>query len=252
MQTAQRPQLVLFDCDGVIVDSEHITVRSLQANLRGFGLDLGIDQVASLCVGGTMSVVADNLRSDGTALPDDWLETFYSEVYDDVLGREVTVITGFSGVLDRLDRAELRYVVCFNGRLRKIEIMLTRIGEWERLQGCLYSAQELGSPKPAPDVYLKAAADRGVASADCVVVEDSMIGARAARAAGMRCLGYAGRQCLRTGASRGADLRQHGPIAGTARRVTGPGPTPSTSQRADPRRSGARRDEDASRVDVAT
>lgn len=191
MPAAQRPQLVLFDCDGVIVDSEHITVRSLQANLMGFGLDLGIDQVAALCVGGTMSVVADNLRRDGTALPDDWLETFYSEVYD-VLGREVTVITGFSAVLDRLDRARLPYVVCSNGRLRKMEIMLTRIGEWERLRGSLYSAQELGSPKPAPDVYLKAAADRGVTPADCVVVEDSMIGARAARAAGMRCLGYAG------------------------------------------------------------
>ena len=53
----------------MIVDSEHITVRSLQANLKGFGFDLGIDQVASLCMGGTMSVVADNLRRDGTALP---------------------------------------------------------------------------------------------------------------------------------------------------------------------------------------
>ena len=122
--------------------------------------------------------------------PRDWFETFYSEVYD-VLGREVTVISGFSAVLDRLDRADLPYVVCSNGRLRKMEIMLTRIGEWERLRGSLYSAQELGRPKPVPDVYLKAAADRGVAPADCVVVEDSMIGARAARASGMRCLGYA-------------------------------------------------------------
>lgn len=193
MPITKRPQLVLFDCDGVIIDSTHITKRCLQTNLAGYGLDLDTVEVASLCVGETMDLVADKLRQYGAVLPHNWIDSFYTELYD-ALGREATIIIGFSEVLDRLDLAQIPYAVCSNGRLRKMEIMLNKVGESDRLKGSLYSAQQLGSPKPSPHVYLRAAADHGVAPRDCVVIEDSIAGARAAQAAGMRCLGYVSNQ----------------------------------------------------------
>jgi beta-phosphoglucomutase-like phosphatase (HAD superfamily) len=125
----------------------------------------------------------------GTILPDDWLENVYRELYFKP-DREVRIISGVDEVLDARDFAGISYAVGSNGRVKKMEVMLRRVGLWPRLKRHLYSAQALKAPKPAPDVYLKATADFGEALSDCVVVEDSITGAKAARAAGIRCFGY--------------------------------------------------------------
>ena len=183
------PKLVLFDCDGVIVDSETITNQVLRDDLAGRGLDLPLDQIMNSFVGGTMSGVARQAADMGADIPDDWLEVIYPKIYQ-ALADDVEAITGVSAILDALDNAGIPYAIGSNGRLEKMEITLGRTGLLGRFAGRMYSAQDLAAPKPAPDVYLKAASDAGVDPADCVVIEDSVSGAKAGIAAGMRTLGF--------------------------------------------------------------
>jgi beta-phosphoglucomutase-like phosphatase (HAD superfamily) len=94
-------------------------------------------------------------------------------------------------VLDRLDRQGIPYAIGSNGPHRKMEITLARCGLAARFAGRTYSREDVAAPKPAPDVYLLAASQAGVAPQDCVVIEDSATGAQAAVAAGMAVFGFA-------------------------------------------------------------
>ena len=101
------------------------------------------------------------------------------------------VIAGILSVLDALDAADIAYAVGSNGSDRKMQVTLGQHPALlARLQGRLFSGQTLGRPKPAPDLYLHAAQALGQRPQDCVVIEDSATGARAAQAAGIRCFGY--------------------------------------------------------------
>ena len=185
----QRPDYVLFDCDGVLVDSEPVTNRILRDDLAAHGLDLRLEQVMNLFIGGTMAGVMGEARRMGAALPDDWLDRIYSRMFE-VLAQECEVLPGVPTMLDRLDAADIGYAVGSNGPMAKMNVTLGRCGLAERFLGRVFSAQECPAPKPAPDVYLKAAARAGKAPANCVVVEGSPSGARAGKAAGMQCFGY--------------------------------------------------------------
>ena len=97
---------------------------------------------------------------------------------------------GILTVLDALDAASIPFAIGSNGSDDKMQITLGQHGLIPRFKG-LFSGQTLGKPKPAPDLYLHAARALGANPAHCVVIEDSPTGARAAKAAGMRCMGYA-------------------------------------------------------------
>ncbi|MDW3224151.1 MAG: HAD family phosphatase [Paracoccaceae bacterium] len=183
------PELVIFDCDGVLVDSEPLSNLVIRDNLAHHGLDLSLDQIVDLFVGGTMAGVMRTARDMGAVLPEDWLDSIYDDIFD-VLGREVELIPGVVSVLDALDAAEIPYAVGSNGPHRKMEITLGRTGLIDRLQGRIFSREDVPNPKPAPDVYLKAAREAGISPERCVVVEDSVSGARAGKAAGMFTCGY--------------------------------------------------------------
>lgn len=185
-----RPAAVLFDCDGVIVDSEGPTLDLLIADLAAHGLPLTIERLESEFIGGTIETVATRARAAGAVLPPDWVADFYSRMYA-MLARGTPLIPHVLDVLDALDRAGVPFAMGSNGPPEKMEISLGQHGLIPRFRAVL-SGQALGRPKPAPDVYLAAAAACGAAPADCVVIEDSPSGAQAALAAGMRCLGYAG------------------------------------------------------------
>lgn len=184
-----RPKMVLFDCDGVVVDSETLTNQVMRDDLAGRGLDLRLEQIMDLFVGGTMENAGIEAGKLGADMPVDWLPIIYGKIYG-VLQDEVELIAGIVPVLDQLEAAGIPYAMGSNGRMEKMQITLGRTGVLERFEGRMYSAQDLGAPKPAPDVYLKAAADAGIAATDCVVIEDSASGAKAAVAANMRCFGY--------------------------------------------------------------
>ena len=185
------PQAVLFDCDGVLVDSEPPTFAMLAEDFNRFGLTVTAVAVAERFTGGTIHDVAARAVAMGADLPDGWANDFYERLFVR-LGQGVPVIAGVEDVLDRLDAAGIPYAVGSNGIGRKMAITLGPYPRlWNRLKDRLFSGQELGMPKPLPGLWLHCAAHLGVDPADCVVVDDSAVGCRAARAAGMRAMGFA-------------------------------------------------------------
>lgn len=182
--------MVMFDCDGVLVDSETLTADVLLRQLAAYGLSVTRDRLADLFLGGTLPGVAVEARKLGADLPESWVEDTYETVFA-ALADTVEPIVGVTSVLDRLDVAGIPYAVGSNGPHRKMEITLTRTGLADRLRGRVYSREDVPRPKPAPDLYLKIAADHSVPPARCVVIEDSPSGAKAAQAAGIWCFGYA-------------------------------------------------------------
>lgn len=184
------PAAVIFDCDGVVVDSEHPTLLMVQADLARYGLAVTLDELNARYIGGTVETVATRARADGAALPDDWVPDFYRRMYA-MLRENTPLIDGVVGVLDALDGAGIPFAMGSNGTVEKMHITLGQHGLIERFHGHLYSGQAMGKPKPAPDLFLLAASKLGVAPSRCVVIEDSVAGATAARDAGMACFGYA-------------------------------------------------------------
>ena len=184
------PKAVIFDCDGVVVDSEGMTFDLLVGEFAAHGLHLTVEGIARDFIGGTMADVASRARAAGATLPDAWVNDFYKRLYAH-LASGTPLIPGILTVLDALDAAGIPFAMGSNGSDEKMQTTLGQHpGLITRFRGHLYSGQTLGAPKPAPDLYLHAARQLGAAPADCVVIEDSPTGARAAVAAGMRCLGY--------------------------------------------------------------
>jgi HAD superfamily hydrolase (TIGR01509 family) len=184
------PAAVIFDCDGVVIDSEHPTLVMVRDDLERYGLTLTLAELEAGYIGGTVETVAEKARANGARLPEDWVSDFYARMYA-MLRAHVPLVPGILGVLDALDGAGIPYAMGSNGTPEKMQITLGQHGLIPRFRGHLYSGQALGRPKPAPDLYLHAARALGVEPALCAVVEDSAAGARAARLAGMRCYGYA-------------------------------------------------------------
>lgn len=184
------PKLVIFDCDGVVVDSEPLTLQLIRDDLAARGLPLDLSKVTDLFVGGTIAGAGAQARAMGADISADWADLIYDKVFA-ALARSVEPIPGIGAVLDRLDHQGIPYAIGSNGPHRKMEITLARCGMSARFAGRTYSREDVAAPKPAPDVYLLAASQAGVAPQDCVVIEDSATGAQAAVAAGMAVFGFA-------------------------------------------------------------
>lgn len=199
------PDAVLFDCDGVVVDSEGPTFALFLQDLARHGLPLTLQQFEADFLGGTVELVASRARAAGARLPEGWVVDFYGRMYA-MLAAGVPLVEGVTAVLDRLDQAGIPYAMGSNGSLEKMEITLGQHGIKRRFRAIL-SGQGMGAPKPAPDVYLAAARACGARPEACVVIEDSATGAQAGLAAGMRVLGFAA----------------HGVETVTARKLTGLG-----------------------------
>lgn len=185
------PRAILFDCDGVLVDSETIFFDLMGAELARHGQDMTQAEMNTLFLGGTLHDTFLAARDRGIALPDGWVETFYERLYVQ-LARGTALIAGLLPLLDRLDAAGIVYAIGSNGAPRKMEITLGQHpGLAERFRGHVYSGQALGCPKPDPGLWLHAARALGVLPAECVVIDDSPTGCIGAVRAGIRCLGLA-------------------------------------------------------------
>lgn len=185
------PAAVLFDCDGVVIDSEPPTFDLLAEDLSQRGLTLSHAEMERLFLGGTIERVGKIARELGGDIPDDWVPYFYDRLYAR-LAEGAPLIPGVLGVFKALDAVGVPYAIGSNGTGRKMEITIGQHPDLaRRLQGRLFSGVDLKMLKPAPDLYLHAARALGADPLRCVVIEDSATGARAARAAGMRCMGYA-------------------------------------------------------------
>lgn len=183
------PQLVIFDCDGVLVDSEPIFNRVLHGFLQTHGADVSLDQTATLFTGKNRFAVEEHMKTLGLNLPPDWSDGFYAQAIS-TLAQEIEAIPHIEAALTQIQATGIPVCVASNGLHDK---MLATLGKTNLLQffdGKLYSSYDVGSGKPAPDVFLHAANEHTVSPVDCIVIEDSPSGFQAAQAAGMRCLAY--------------------------------------------------------------
>jgi HAD superfamily hydrolase (TIGR01509 family) len=182
-------ELVIFDCDGVLVDSERLAVRIDIQVLAKLGWTITEAEVIERFVGRSdVSIKADIEAHLGRALPDDWGAEFES-LYRAAFAAELKPVPG---VVEALDRITLPTCVASSGSHDKMRFTLGLTGLYERFAGRIFSAYEVARGKPAPDLFLYAAARMGVAPEACAVIEDSRYGIEAARAARMRAFGYAG------------------------------------------------------------
>ncbi|WP_417253460.1 HAD family hydrolase [Celeribacter sp.] len=181
---------VIFDCDGVIVDSEPPLLEFLQKDFARFGLDISIHELETKYVGGTMARVGERAREAGAALPDNWIDEVYPRVFE-MLGAGVPLIDGVEAAFDALDAAGIPYAVGSNGPMEKMDVTLgAHPAVFARLKGRIHSAHTYGTAKPEPGLFLIAAEHLGVAPEDCAVIDDSTSGCIAARLAGMKCFGF--------------------------------------------------------------
>jgi HAD superfamily hydrolase (TIGR01509 family) len=183
------PALVIFDCDGVLVDSEPIAVRIDVVMLRDFGLVMSEAEVIKRFVGRSPEVMREAIEAHlGHRLPAGW-EAPYDRLRRRAYEAELRPVDGLPEALDAITLPTCVASSSSHGSLRhKLELT----GLYERFAGRIFSASDVTEGKPAPDLFLHAAAQMGAAPAECVVVEDSRHGVLAARAAGMAVLAYAG------------------------------------------------------------
>jgi HAD superfamily hydrolase (TIGR01509 family) len=182
-------ELVIFDCDGVLIDSERLALRVDVAMLRDLGWPLGEADVIERFVGRSDRDTREAIEAHlGRALPPGWGEEL-NRLYRDVFAKELTPITG---VVAALDEISLPTCVASSGTHEHLRYTLGLTGLLERFEGRIFSSEDVALGKPAPDVFLLAARRMGAYPSRCVVVEDSRSGVEAGRAAGMRVLAFAG------------------------------------------------------------
>lgn len=182
---------VVFDCDGVLVDSERITNRVWAELLTELGMPTTTEQSLATYLGNSMARCLEIVGEQfGRPAPDELLPRFHAAVAV-ALRNEVTAVPGIVALLDALDAAGVPYAVASNGEQAKMQTTLGATGLASRFVGRRFSSLDVGRPKPAPDVYLHAVQALGATPARTVAVEDSPLGVQAAAAAGMTVIGYA-------------------------------------------------------------
>ncbi|HLL07250.1 MAG TPA: HAD family hydrolase [Nocardioidaceae bacterium] len=185
----RRCELVIYDCDGVLVDSERISVRIDAIVLAELGWPISEAEVVERFVGRSQaSMVAEVEAHLGRPLPVDW-DAENGPQYRAAFEAELRPV---DGILEALDAISIPGCVASSSDHERLRFTLGLVGLYERFAGRIFSATDVARGKPEPDLFLYAAAQCGVEPAHCVVVEDSRWGVQAARAAGMRAVGYAG------------------------------------------------------------
>ncbi len=182
------PDLVIFDCDGVLIDSERLAVEVDLLVLERVGLAMSRQEVVECFVGQSASVIEAVIEAHlGHPLAPE-LAAEFEQLYVDTFERDLVAVPGIAEVLARLDRPSC---VASNSDSEGLYSKLRQVGLYEHFAGHIFSADQVPSGKPAPDLFLYAAARMGVEPARCLVVEDSRHGVIAARAAGMPVLAFA-------------------------------------------------------------
>lgn len=193
--------LVIFDCDGVLVDSEPIAMRLLLETLAGAGLAMEAEAANARFLGRSLASMRAILAEDhGLTLSDAALEEMRGRLYA-AFRAELRPVPGVAEVLGGLAGA---FCVASSSQPERIELSLRVTGLWPFFEGRMFSATQVARGKPAPDLFLYASGCMGYAPETCLVVEDSPAGIAAAQAAGMRVAAFTGGSHAATEAHRAA------------------------------------------------
>ena len=199
-----RWDLVIFDCDGVLIDSELLSVRAGQECLAACGIELTEAELLERYTGISWAGMVADLVTRHGPLPAD-LDERYRRRYWPLLESELQAIPSIVEVLDSLI---CKICVASSGRPERLKHALSLVGLYDRFHPHIFSAVEVARGKPAPDLFLHAAARMGTAPERCVVVEDSVPGVIAGVAAGMSVIGFVGASHCRP--DEAARLAAHG------------------------------------------
>ncbi len=202
--------LVIFDCDGVLMDSEIVSARVVAADMTAHGLPTTPDVAMARFVGTSLRNMKPIIEAErGAPLPDDWNDRMVTKIAE-AMAADVSPIPGARAVLERLNALGIAWRIASNSADEEMDAKFGKTGFLDLTAGRTHSAPRLfargGQPKPAPDVFLDAARAEGVRPDRCVVIEDSPPGVAGAVAAGMICYGFAphgdGAHLLAAGAHR--------------------------------------------------
>ncbi|HBF97217.1 MAG TPA: hypothetical protein DDW95_01585 [Alphaproteobacteria bacterium] len=184
-------KLVIFDCDGVLVDSEPIANALLCDAINALGYPITIAQTKAQFVGRSMSDVMQLITQlTGATLPAGWLDQLQAQTYA-AFEKQLAPVAHIACILEQL--IENRHPICVasSGSPEKIALSLRCTNLAAFFGDAVFSASMVARGKPHPDLFLHAAREMGARPADCIVVEDSLPGVTAARAAGMTVFAYA-------------------------------------------------------------
>ncbi len=181
-------QAVIFDCDGTLVDSETLSLAVLVEYVGEFGLEISHAEAMERFAGNELSVVfAEFEQRLGRKLPDDFLDTFRNRQMS-VLREKLQPI---DGVHDVIESIQLPFCVASNAPLSKVNVCLETVGLIQHFpESRIFSAYQIKTWKPEPDLFLMAAEKMQVPAENCVVVEDSVFGIKAGLTAGMQVIAY--------------------------------------------------------------
>lgn len=199
--------LIIFDCDGVLVDSEHLACLVDAEYLAELGIPLSADDVAERFIGRSMKDMLAELRSEFGALAPDH---FPDEIRRRVTARFARELKAIAGVRAAIESLPQPRCVASSSGLERIRSSLTFAGLIDLFEGRLYSSNMVARGKPAPDIFLHAAREMAVAPERCIVIEDSVVGATGAVAAGARVIGFSGGTHVRDKVAHAEKLRAVG------------------------------------------
>ena len=202
------PDLIIFDCDGVLVDSEVISCRAHAETLTRHGYPITAEQVLERFLGRSMRQATLEVEAElGRSLPDD----LQSQTYAEIFRLFATSLEATPHIGEALTQIALPVCVASSGPPEKISASLNRVGLYDRFAPHIFSAVQVRHGKPAPDLFLFAAEQMQISPARCLVIEDSVAGIAGAIAAGMTVLGFHGGSHCRPGY--GGGLRAAGAAA---------------------------------------
>ncbi|HEY6621045.1 MAG TPA: HAD family phosphatase [Steroidobacteraceae bacterium] len=180
-------RLVIFDCDGVLVDSELITNRIFARMLNELGIAISLEDMFERFIGRSMPQCLEIItKLLGRPVPQRFVEEYQSRSAA-ALKAELKAVPDIETVLAAM---RIPFCVASSGTQEKMQITLGVTGLLPQFRGKMYSVTEVAKSKPFPDVFLHAARQQGVMPADCAVIEDTPTGVRAGVAAGMTVFGY--------------------------------------------------------------
>ena len=183
----RRTDLVIFDCDGTLIDSERPANRVLAEYVSELGMALSQEESVRRFRGKHLTVVADELTADGVRLPEDWLDEYHLRTIS-AFEQELELIPHALETVEAMAFLGIRTCVASQSSFDYLQLVLDQTGLWSKFEGRVFSAGMVRRGKPWPDLFLHAAQVMRVGFDRCVVVEDSLTGVSAAVAAGMRCL----------------------------------------------------------------